>query len=67
MNQPNKTGKDYDRLENRSPFNILSDTYTEFYNPSEHFATDKGTALFKGRVIVKQHISKKQKCFGIMI
>jgi len=43
----------------RTFFDQLSGTYTEFYNTSEYLAVDD-TVLFKGRVIFKQYIPKKQ-------
>jgi hypothetical protein len=43
-----------------SLFDMLSDTYAKFYHLSEHVAVDE-------RVIFKQYISKKHKCFGINI
>jgi hypothetical protein len=46
---------------------MLSKTYAKFYNPSEHLALNKIIILFKGRVIFKQHIPKKNKCFGVEV
>jgi len=33
--------------------------------PSEHLAVDKVIILFKGRVIFRKYIPKKQRCFCI--
>jgi hypothetical protein len=46
---------------------MLNDTYAKFYRPSEHLAVDEVIMLFKGRVIFKQYIPKKHKCFDIKI
>ena len=37
------------------------------HNPSENLAVDEVIVSFKGRVIFKQYIPKKRKCFGIKI
>jgi len=34
--------------------------FSKSYNPSEHLAVDKVTVKFKGRVILKQFITKKK-------
>jgi len=39
----------------------------KFYNSSEHLAEDMTIVKFKGRVVFKQYILKKRKCFGIKI
>jgi hypothetical protein len=63
-NQPIKIDKNYDRpWKIRSLFDMLSDLYPKFYSPSEHLVGDKVTVLFRGRVILKQYIPKKQKMF----
>ena len=36
-----------------------------FYNHSESLAVDEMIVLFEDRVIFRQYISKKYKCFGI--
>jgi hypothetical protein len=52
MNQPDKTDKNYDRFwKIRSLFDMLSDIYGKFYNPSKHFVVGNVTVLLKGRVI----------------
>jgi hypothetical protein len=38
-----------------------------YYGPTEHLAVDEITVLFKGRVVFKQYIPKKHKCFQIKI
>jgi hypothetical protein len=43
----------------------LNDTYAKFCSPSEHLAVDEVTVLFRRRVIFKQYIPKKNKCFAI--
>jgi hypothetical protein len=39
---------------------MLNDTYAKFYSPSEHLAVNEFIVLFKGRVVLKQYIPKKQ-------
>jgi len=39
----------------------------KFYNPSEHLAEDEIIVKFKGRVVFRQYIAKKRKCFGTKI
>jgi hypothetical protein len=66
--EPDKRDDNFDRLwKMRTIFDMLNDAYVKYYNPTEHLAVDKITALFKGRVDFKQHIPKKYKCFGIKI
>jgi hypothetical protein len=48
-------------------FEILTKAFSKFYNPSEHLAVDDVTAPFKGRVLFKQYIPRKHKCYGIKI
>jgi hypothetical protein len=61
MNQPGKTDKNNDRLcKITSLSDTLSNSYAKFYNPSEHLSVDEVIVLFKGRVIFKQYIPKKQ-------
>jgi len=45
----------------------LNDNYAKFYNPSENLAVDEVIVKYRGRVIFRQYISKKRKCFGIKI
>jgi len=45
-------------------FEILRN-FSKFYNPSEHLAVDEVIVKFRGRVVFKQYIPKKRKCFGI--
>jgi len=61
-------GEEYDRLwKIRSVFDTLNQAYPKFYNPSEHLAVDEVIVKFLGRVIFRQNIPKKRKCFGIKI
>jgi hypothetical protein len=61
-NKPDKTQENYDRLwKLRTVFDILNDYFGKYYNPSEHLAVDKVTVKFRGRVIFRQNIPKKQK------
>jgi hypothetical protein len=46
-------------------FDTLNDVYEKQYNPSEHQVVGEVTAKFKGRVIFRQYIPTKEKCFGI--
>jgi hypothetical protein len=45
----------------------LNQAYAKFYGPSEHLSVDEVIVKFKGRVIFRQYIPKKRKCFGIKI
>jgi hypothetical protein len=40
-------------------FELLNNTYTKFYNSSEHLAVDKIIVVFKGRAVFKQYIPKE--------
>jgi len=61
-------GKEYDRLwKLRTVFDKLNEAYAKFYNPLEHLAVDELIVKFKGRVIFRQYIPKKRKCFSIKI
>ena len=51
----------------RNMFDILSNKFSIFYNPSEHLAADEVIVKYKGRVIFRQYIPKKHKRFGIKI
>jgi hypothetical protein len=51
----------------RDLFEILNDTFSQFYNPSENLAIDEVIVPFKGRVIFKQYIPKRRKSFSIKI
>ena len=42
----------------RPVFEILNDTFSKFYNPSENLAIDEVIVPFKGRVIFEQYIPK---------
>jgi len=45
----------------------LNRRVAKFYNSSENLATDEVIVLCKGRVIFRQYMPKKHKCFGIKI
>ena len=60
-------GEEYDRLWKMTVFNTLNQAYPKFYNPLEHLAVDEVIVKFQGRVIFRQFIPKKRKCFGIKI
>lgn len=47
-----------------SLLNTLKNTYAEFDDLSDYLSMDKGTVVFKGRIIFK-HITKNHKQFGI--
>jgi hypothetical protein len=67
-NEPDRTDENFDWLwKIRDLFEILYDTFSKFYNPSENLAFDEVIIPFKGRVIFKQYIPKKRKRFGIKI
>jgi hypothetical protein len=67
-NEPHMIDEHYDRLwKMRIIFDKLNDVYTTYYSPTEHLAVHEVIVLIKGRVIFKQHISKKHKQFGIKI
>jgi len=50
----------------RNISDMLNDAYAEYYSPTEHIPVDQ-VMLFKGRVVFKQYIPKKNKRFGIKI
>ena len=53
--------EEYDRLwKLKTVSDKLNETYTKFYNPSEHLAVDKVIVKFKGRVIFRQYLPKKE-------
>jgi len=64
----NRNGDDRtdDRLwKIRDLFEIIRTNFSKFYNPSKHLAADEIIVKFKGRVLFKQYILKKRKCFSI--
>jgi hypothetical protein len=66
--EPDKRDDNFDRLwKMRTIFDMLNDAYAKYYSPTEHLAVDEIIALFKGRVVFKQYIPKKYKCFGIRV
>ena len=61
-------GEEYDRLwKLRTVSDTLNKAYAKFYNPSKYLAVDEVIVKFKGRVIFRQYIPKKRKCFSIKI
>jgi hypothetical protein len=67
-NEPDRTNETSDRLRKiRDLFEILNRTFSKFYySPSENLAVEV-IVSFKGRVVFKQYIPKKRKCFVIKI
>jgi len=62
----NMTDENSDRLRKmRNLFEILTKTFSKFYNHSERLTVDEVIVLFKGKVIFRQYIPKKHKYFGI--
>ena len=58
-NEPDRKDENFDGLwKIRDLFEILSATFSKFYNPSENLAVDEFIVSFKGRVIFKQYIPK---------
>jgi len=52
--EPDETDENYDRLwEMRTIFDKLSDSYANYYSPTEGLAVGEIIVLFKGRVIFK--------------
>ena len=51
----------------RTIFDTLDDNYAKLYNPSENLTVDEVIVKFSGRVIFRQYIPKKRKCFSIKI
>jgi hypothetical protein len=45
----------------------LNRTFAKLYNSSENLTTDEVIVLCKGKVIFRQYMPKKHKCFGIKI
>jgi len=61
-------GEEYDWLRKlRTVFEKLNEDYAKFYNPSEHLVVGEVIVKFKNRLIFRQYISKKRKCFDIKI
>ena len=60
--------KNFDRLcKIWNLFEILRRPFFKFYTLSKNLAMDKVIVLYKERVIFKQYIPEKQKCFGIIM
>ena len=67
-NEPDRTDENFDRLwKIRDLFEILNDTFSKLYNPSENLAIDEVIVSFKGTVIFKIIHTKKHKRCGIKI
>ena len=65
-NNMNEVDRTDDRLwKIQDLFEIIRTNFSKFYNPSQHLAADEVIVKFKGRVLFKQYIPKKHKCFGI--
>ena len=63
-NEPDRADENFDRLwKIRDLFEILNNTLSKFYNPSENLAIYEVIVPFKGRVIFKQYIPKKTQAF----
>ena len=60
-------GKEYEQWKLRTVFDTLNEAYAKFYNPPENLAVDEVIVKFMGRVIFRQYIPKKRKCFGIKV
>ena len=54
-------------MDTKDCFYTMKKAYAKFYNPLENLEMDKGNVKFKGRVIFRQYIPKKRKCFSIKI
>jgi hypothetical protein len=54
-------------MEDAKPVWNTKQDFSKFYSPSEHLAVDEVIVLFKERVIFRQYITKKSKCFGFNI
>jgi len=65
-NNRNGDGRAGDRLwKIRDLFEIIRTNFSKFYSLSEHLAVDEVIVKFEGRVLFKQYVPKKRKCFGI--
>jgi hypothetical protein len=51
----------------RTLFDPFSGAYVKLYSAVEHLGMNQIIMLFKVRVIFKQYVPKKHKCFGIKI
>jgi len=60
-NEPDMWDENSDRLwKMRNVLEILNEKFSKFYSPSEHLAVDEVIVKFKGRVIFRQYIHKKE-------
>jgi len=66
-NEHDKTEENSTDWKIRAVLDKLSDSYAKYYSLTDHLAVDEIILLFKGRVILKQNIPKKQKQFGIKL
>ena len=67
-NEPDMMDENSDRLwKMRNLFEILNEKFSKCYSPSEHLAVDEVIGKYKVRVIFRQCIPKKHKCFGVKI
>jgi hypothetical protein len=48
----------------RTAFDKLNDAHAKYYNPTENFAVNVITVLFKVTVIYRQHVRKKYDSLG---
>ncbi|PNF42631.1 hypothetical protein B7P43_G01270 [Cryptotermes secundus] len=66
--ETDRNANSYDRLwKIRTIFDTLNDAHEKYYNPYEHLAIDKIIVKYKWRVVFRQYIPKKHKCFRIKI
>ena len=60
--EPENTEENFDNIRKmRNLFEIIKKMFSKLYSPSEHLALDEVIVLFKGRVIFRLHVPKKQK------
>jgi hypothetical protein len=58
------TDENFDRLRKiRDMFEILTRTFSKFYNPSENLAVDEVIVFFKGRVVFLTVRTKETQAF----
>jgi len=60
-NEPDMMGVNSDQLwKMRNLFDIQKEKFSKFYSPSEHVAVGEVIVKFKGNVIFRQYVPKKQ-------
>ena len=60
--------KKFDRVwKMHNLFEILNTAFSKFYNPSEYLAIQDVIVLFKGRVVFRQYIPRKDKRYGVKL